>query len=111
MNRYRVHFTNSASSDAEAAYDWIRADSPSAAVKWFNGLADVIESLETLPERCALARESARAGEKIRQLLYGRRPHVYRILYIIRGTDVYILHVRHSARQTMERDDIEFPSP
>jgi len=107
--RYRVDFTDTASADAEAAYEWIKQRSPAAAVKWFNGLLDVVESLERFPLRCGIARESDEAGERIRQLLYGRRPHVYRILFVVRKNVVYVLHVRHGARQTMKKGEIEFP--
>src|SRR4051794_26897105 len=109
--KFRAHFTETASADAEAAYDWIAERAPRAAVKWFNGLVDVVESLEAFPARCGIAREAQKAGEMIRQLLYGRRPHVYRILFIIRRQDVYVLHVRHAARQTMSPSDIAFSPP
>src|SRR5437016_3368345 len=82
---------------------------PRAAVRWFNGLLNVVESLERFPARCGIARESEKAGEEIRQMLYGRRPRVYRILFIIRGEEVYVLHIRHCARQTMPPEEIEFP--
>ena len=107
--KYRVHLTHSASADAERAYDWLAQRAPRAAVKWFNGLLDVVESLEMFPRLCGLARESEKSPEEIRQMLYGRRPHIYRILFIVRGEDVYVLHIRHGARQTMEPQDIQFP--
>jgi len=42
-------------------------------------------------------------------MLYGRRPHVYRILFIIRGKEVFVIHIRHGARQAMQRGDIAIP--
>ncbi|HEY8748010.1 MAG TPA: type II toxin-antitoxin system RelE/ParE family toxin [Tepidisphaeraceae bacterium] len=107
--KYRVHFTDSASADAERAYVWLAEQVPRAAVKWFNGLLDVVESLESFPTRCAIAPESENADEEIRQMLYGRRPHVYRILFIIRGKEVFVIHIRHGARQAMQRGDIAIP--
>jgi plasmid stabilization system protein ParE len=109
--KHRVHLTRSASADAQRAYDWLAPRAPRAAVKWFNGLFGVIDTLERFPRKCGLARESAQAPEEIRQLLYGRRPHIYRILFIIRGEDVYVLHIRHGARQAMHPEEIEFPPP
>jgi hypothetical protein len=35
---------------------------------------------------------------EVRQLLYGRKPHAYRILFTITANTVVILHIRH-ARQ------------
>jgi hypothetical protein len=41
-------------------------------------------------------------GQEIRQLLYGGRRGVYRILFVIRGEEVVrVLAVWHSARQPL----------
>jgi plasmid stabilization system protein ParE len=109
--KYRVHFTRSASSDADAAYQWIAGRTARAAVKWFNGLIAVIDSLEDFPTRCSFAPESKKAAEEIRQMLYGRRPHVYRILFIVRGKDIFVLHIRHGSRDSMEPGKIAIPYP
>jgi len=106
---YRVEFTDSAAEEAEAAYAWIRKQSPSAAARWFNGLADLVESLETFPRRSSVAPESNEAPEEIRQVLYGKRPHVYRILFIIRKRVVYVIHIRHGARQPLTREELQLP--
>jgi toxin ParE1/3/4 len=39
----------------------------------------------------------------VRQLLYGHKPHVYRILYTIEGDTVSIVHVRHGRRQPITK--------
>jgi mRNA-degrading endonuclease RelE of RelBE toxin-antitoxin system len=43
----------------------------------------------------------------LRQLLYGRRPHVYRIIYEIDEGNriVSVLHIRHGARDVMTGED------
>jgi hypothetical protein len=38
---------------------------------------------------------------EVRHLLYGHKPHVYRILFTIRGDTVSILYIRHGRRQSM----------
>lgn len=107
--KYRVEITDTAAADAEAAYLWIRSQSPDAADRWFNGLYAAIDSLETFPARCGLAPEAEDAEVEVRQLLYGRRPHVYRILLVIRGTTVFILHIRHGARLPLRPDELDRP--
>ena len=37
----------------------------------------------------------------MRQLLYGKRPHLYRILFTIDGDVVYVLRIRHGRRQRL----------
>ena len=97
---FRVESTAEAELDSIAILEWLMAQQAGdAGLRWFLALDDVIASLATLPHRCALAPENARFPFEVRQLLYGRKPHVYRILFTIRGDTVYILHVRHGRRK------------
>ena len=65
-------------------------------------MIDAILWLEDFPARCPMAPENVEFSEKeIRQLLYGRRPHLYRILFSIQGSRVLVLHVRHGAHDVM----------
>jgi plasmid stabilization system protein ParE len=89
----------SAEAELEAAYLWLRERNPEAAAAWYNGALEAFCSLETFPERCPLAPESSDFGRAIRQLLYGKRQHAYRILFDVAGEKVRILHVRHGARE------------
>ena len=66
---------------------------------WFLALEDAIESLANMPLRCALAPENTEFPFEVRQLLYGRPPHVYRILFTIETSTVYVLHIRHGRRR------------
>ena len=63
--KYEVDLTDTACDNADAAYEWIKERSPSAATKWFNGLLDVVESLEMFPTRCGIAPESEKSDEEI----------------------------------------------
>jgi plasmid stabilization system protein ParE len=76
------------------------------AKRWFNGLFAALQSLEDLPERCPIAPEAATHGLNVRQLLYGRSPMVYRILYAVEGDSVYILHIRHAARRSLDESEL-----
>ncbi len=91
---YRVEVSDSAAADAEEAYRWIAERAPQAAARWFDELSRHIESLSSLPRRCALAPESVAFDQEVRQLLFAS----YRLLFTIRGRVVYVLHVRHAAR-------------
>ena len=62
-------------------------------------MEDAIASLATFPKRCPIAPESARFPFEVRQLLYGRKPHVYRILFTIENNTVNVLHIRHGRRK------------
>ncbi len=74
-----------------------------AALEWFDGLCDAIESLAEFPERCAFAPEAALREKGVRQLLYGEGRRVYRILYRVKDESVQILTMRHARRRPIQR--------
>jgi len=82
--KFRVSISPSALTDAESAYLWIQERDPEMAEKWFDGLMEAIDSLESFPARCPVAAESEDVGIEIRQLLYGKSKRFrYRILFSI----------------------------
>ena len=94
--RYLVKLTNRALRDLEAIYEFIEADTSERADAWFNELAEVVYSLEQFAERGGSAPES----KKLRQLLFGKKPNTYRIVYVVNKPRrlVHVLHIRHGAR-------------
>jgi toxin ParE1/3/4 len=86
----------------EAIFEFIEADASEKAFAWFNHLAEAIYSLERSSERGARARE----GKKLRQLLFGTKPHLYRIIYAVdkRNRAVNVLHIRHGARSALSAE-------
>lgn len=97
--RYRVKITELAWSEVEGAYAWLAGQAPAAATRWRAKLLEAIDSLEAYPERCPEAPESDYLGGEVRQLLFGKRRGVFRILFEIRGDTVYVIRVRHGARR------------
>jgi plasmid stabilization system protein ParE len=86
---YRVVFTARASADAVRQFHFLADRSPAAAARWYTGLDKAIDKLAKVPERHPIAEdESEQLGITVRQLLYGRRPGVFRILFSIEGDTV-----------------------
>jgi plasmid stabilization system protein ParE len=96
---FLVELTAEAEREADAILEWLLThNAGSAGLRWFNALEDAIASLSEFPERCALAPEDRVFPFEVRQLLYGHKPHVYRILFRIERETVYVLHIRHGRR-------------
>ena len=93
-----------AEAEIETAYLWKRDHAPQAATRWFAGIVEAINSLDQFPARCPLAPENEHFPQEIRQLLYGPRHDVYRILFTIQNDAVHVLHIRHSAQQYLSED-------
>lgn len=93
---YDVRITQRAERDLAELFDEKQVANSPAALRWYRGLRKAVLSLEEMPDRCPVAPE----GRKLRHLLYGGKPHVYRIIFQIEKAQsrVNILHIRHAAR-------------
>jgi len=98
---YLVSLTARAQRDLIALYEHIHAGDSAAAFRWYEGLRRAILSLEELPNRCPVTPENKR----IRHLLYGRKPHIYRVIFRVleRKKRVDVLHIRHGTRRRFRR--------
>ena len=77
--------------------------SPAAAARWYTGLEKAIAKLDKMPERHPIAQEETeQLGITLRQMLYGRRPGVFRILFSVEGDTVTLHYVRHTAQGPIE---------
>lgn len=100
---YRVDLTERAARDLTRLYQTINAADSALARAWFNGLETVILSLDEHPARGAAVSED----DTLRQLLYGRKGHRYRIIYAIDEGNrvVTVLHIRHGSRDAFMPDE------
>ena len=105
---FDVIFLPQADSDVQAHAAWLHATrSPSAANRWRIGiLTKVVLALEADPHRYSEADEAQDLGVNLRELLHGRRPHVYRALFTIDGQTVYVHRVRHASQCPLTPGDI-----
>lgn len=110
--KYRIEISSVAEAEADSAFLRLsQVTSPTKASQWYAGLLQAIASLSQMPKRCFLARENEYFSQEIRQLLYGRGRHSYRILFtILEGQEVStvrILHIRNATQQTIGEDSEE----
>ena len=98
---YRVEIARRAEGDLEELYLWVVERAPQQGARWFNGLERAVLSLDQHPKRCPVAPESFDPNRPVRVLLYGRKPHAYRIFFTIDNDAdiVRVVHVRRGARQ------------
>jgi len=101
---YLVKLTPRAKRDLRLVFEYIHASESPAAFRWFQGLKREILSLEETPNRCPAAPENG----SLRHLLYGRNPHVYRVIYRVleEKKQVHVLHMGHGARRGFRRADV-----
>ena len=105
---YHVEFSIRALLDLEVLYFEKNVAESQAAAKWFNGLQEAIEGLATLPNRCSLAPEGKAIHRDLRHLLYGRKSHIYRVIYEVdeNRRTVKVFHIRYGGRQEFSISDV-----
>ena len=98
---YRVDLAVRALTELQALYEEKQVERTEAAAQWFNGLAVALFTLKQLPQRCPRIPEQDATSREIRHLLYGKKPHVYRIVFEIseQRAMVRILTICHGARK------------
>lgn len=101
--KFDVLIHPSAADELEDAYRWIARESPVNVNLWYNRLLEKMETLAQTPNRCPAAPERKYAKENFRHLIVGQ----YRIIFLVDGKAVRVLHVRHSARRTIGEVDAE----
>jgi plasmid stabilization system protein ParE len=97
---YSVEISPEAMLELDEAYQWLASQTPQHAPEWHDALLDAIISLESNPERYPVVQQDEESSEAFRQLLFGNKRHAYRILFVIRGQQVWVGHIRHAARHS-----------
>src|SRR5437588_627931 len=103
---FQVVFRPRGRADIAAVVAWLARSGPAAAARWRAGLLRVVQKLETNPALYPAADEATDLGVDLRELLYGRRPAVYRILFTITGQTVNVLRVRHASQDRLKPGDV-----
>jgi toxin ParE1/3/4 len=101
---YLIRITSRAQRDLAHLFDEIFAEHTEAALNWYRSLKIAILSLEEHPNRCPVVRKR----DKLRHLLYGSRPNVYRVIFhvLTKQKLVEVIHIRHGARRKPKQSDL-----
>ena len=105
---YVVELAARAARDLEILFVEKNAAESHAVARWYNGLEQAVYGLASYPHRCPVAPEARRTKRKLRNLLYGKKPHIYRVIYEVdEGREaVWVLTIRHGARRKLKASDL-----
>lgn len=101
---FRVEFARRADNDVAAAE--ARIGQSAAVGRWRARLLRVVHQLETDPHFYPVADEAVDLGIDLRMAIFGRRRHVYRVLFTIDGQTVNVLRIRHAAQDRLQPGDV-----
>ena len=103
-NRVIIHQT--ARMDILEAYSQAAANAPQAAGKWLIRLEETVQTLNQNPQRCPHATENDKVAVELRELLFGKRPNVFRIVFTMDGETVRVLRFLRGQRRYLSPDQI-----
>lgn len=98
--QFQVIITPSAKADIFEINAWLLENYPDSAESWLWGISQAVTSLSKFPERCPISPEGEAFDVVVRQLLYGKKPHTYRILFSIQDEKIYVLRIRLTKQQS-----------
>lgn len=104
---FRIIIQQLASEDVETIFLWLRSRSPNGARRWYDAFHEAANLLVNEPTRHALAPESIRLTEPVRQTFFKTRSgRLYRILYLVVDDEVRILRVRGPGQPLISHEDL-----
>jgi plasmid stabilization system protein ParE len=104
---YRVVLQQLAVQDLDDAFAWTAARAPTTAARWLEHFQDALRRLNTNPQLWPHAREQRKVDVELREMLYGKRPNVYRVVFMIDGDIVRVLRIRRAQRRMLTRKQID----
>jgi len=98
MEQYNVEIFPTAQNDLKSIVDYLNTVSPDTALRYYDLIVEKVKSLQTMPERCALARDTQLRLRGYRLL------HVesYIVFYVVNGNTVEIRRILYVKRQYEE---------
>lgn len=104
---HRVLVQPLALQDLDEYYQWAAKNAPETAARWLIRFEAELQSLSNNPERFGFAPENGKVSREIRQLLFGKRPNVYRAVFTIDGDTVRVLRIRRGSRRFLTKRELE----
>jgi plasmid stabilization system protein ParE len=95
---YRVSLTNRVLRELDEIHSEINVVGSAGAARWFARMEDTIQLLASSPRMGKPAREVP----GVREIIYGKKPHLYRILYEVDEStkSVDVLSIWHGRRKS-----------
>jgi mRNA-degrading endonuclease RelE of RelBE toxin-antitoxin system len=105
---FRVVFLRTADRAILEKETWLSRLGGDTVSRWRAKLLHAVAKLEKDPYSYPLIEEATELGVEFREVLFGKRRHVYRLIFRINDADsiVYVHQIRHAAQDRLTPDDL-----
>lgn len=93
--------------DLEEYYFSAARRAPHTAARWYERFKEAIRRIAQSPRRYGFAPENRKVQIELCQLLFGRRPNVYRAIFTVEPEVVRVLRIRRGQRRFLTAKEIE----
>ena len=94
--------------DKDSIFRWLEDRSPTGALAWLDAYDSLLDRLKADAAMFGLAREAAECEFEIRQALFKTpRGRVYRALFFVEGSEVFIARVRGPGQAPVTPQEIK----
>jgi plasmid stabilization system protein ParE len=108
--KYQLNLTDRANRDVRAILTYLQSRSRQGANSWYRQLKKTIKRIAESPESFGTALENNEHQEKIRQSIFKTSKGLpYRALFIIRKTNIFVIHVRGSGQDHISTEEMDLP--
>lgn len=108
--KFQVRTLRAAERDLRKILLRIDERSKSGALSWANAFRNALLRLESEADRLPLAVENDHVDFEVREILFKtRRGLVYRAIYAIRESEVFVLHVRGPGQDFLTAEQLTIP--
>ena len=102
MKRYAVKLSARAQADILEAIRWESNVSLARGEEWEALCENALNSLRSMPQRFPIAEDCAVEDFAVHRLIFGVKPAVYKIYFVVEGSIVDVLYCRHASRTEPE---------
>src|SRR5207248_5395427 len=103
---HQVRISARAKRDVDEALGSLVGRAPQGAARWHAALLNKIQTLEDNPTQWPLADTTEQLGVELRQLLFGKRRNVFRILFTVDGEIINVHHIWRATRDWLQPGDL-----
>lgn len=105
---FRLRILPRAEQDAQHIFDWLKAESPDGAIRWWFAFDEAVHNLVEHPHGDGLAPETKSVPYELRQFLFKtRRGRRYRGVFVVVGDEVRVLRIRGPGQRPLQQDELE----
>ncbi len=104
--QYLIVVHRRARADVLQVYTRAVGNAPITAEKWLARLQRKIQTLQNNPQRCSFAAEDHKVAVPLFELLFGRSPNVFRVIFTIDGQKVRLLRFLRAQRRPLSRQQV-----